>query len=81
MSRLLGSVATGWSLPGVREMFVAVMARAAQRAQNESNIAAIAGDLAAETYGLVKLNEAIQDIAHNTTRFYVIGRRQCRQRF
>jgi chorismate mutase/prephenate dehydratase len=47
---------------------------AAQRAQAEAGVAAIAGDLAAETYGLRKLAEAIQDSANNTTRFLVLGR-------
>ncbi|EED34330.1 P-protein [Luminiphilus syltensis NOR5-1B] len=47
---------------------------AARRAQQDGGVAAIAGDLAAETYGLVALHEAIQDSAYNTTRFLVLGR-------
>ncbi len=47
---------------------------AAQRAQQQRGVAAIAGDLAAETYELRKLAESIQDLVWNTTRFLVLGR-------
>lgn len=47
---------------------------AARRASEETGIAAIAGDIAAETYGLARRAEAIQDSASNTTRFLVLGR-------
>ena len=47
---------------------------AAQRAQNEVGVAAIAGDIAAEIYTLVYRAQAIQDYASNTTRFLVLGR-------
>lgn len=47
---------------------------AAKRASLEAGIAAIAGDLAADTYALEKLAKGIQDIASNTTRFLVLGR-------
>lgn len=47
---------------------------AARRAHESAGVAAIAGDLAAETYNLVKVAEAIQDLANNTTRFLVLGR-------
>jgi chorismate mutase/prephenate dehydratase len=40
----------------------------------DAGIAAIAGDLAADTYVLEKLAKGIQDIASNTTRFLVLGR-------
>ena len=62
------------NLPGVPRDVCRSNGEAAQRAQSEPGVAAIAGDLAVETYQLVKLAEAIQDIAHNTTRFFVIGR-------
>ena len=62
------------NLPGVPRDVCRSNGEAAQRAQSEAGVAAIAGDLAVETYQLVKLAEAIQDIAHNTTRFFVIGR-------
>ncbi len=62
------------NLPGVPRDVCRSNGEAAKRAQTEANVAAIAGDLAIESYSLVKLSEAIQDIAHNTTRFYVIGR-------
>ncbi len=47
---------------------------AARKAQEHLGVAAIAGDLAAQTYQLSKVAEAIQDIASNTTRFLVLGR-------
>ncbi|MEM9256097.1 MAG: prephenate dehydratase [Pseudomonadota bacterium] len=47
---------------------------AARRAAEEAGIAAVAGDMAAELYGLHKLAEHIEDYADNTTRFLVIGR-------
>ena len=61
-------------LPGVPRDVCRINGEAAQRAQSEPGVAAIAGDLAVETYQLTKQAEAIQDIAHNTTRFFVIGR-------
>jgi chorismate mutase/prephenate dehydratase len=39
-------------------------------------VAAIAGDMAADLYGLEKLAEHIEDYADNTTRFLVIGREE-----
>lgn len=62
------------NLPGIPRDVCRSNGEAAKRAQNEPGVAAIAGDLAVENYQLVKLAEAIQDIAHNTTRFFVIGR-------
>ena len=47
---------------------------AARLASISEGIAAIAGDLAAETYDLAKVAKGIQDIASNTTRFLVLGR-------
>jgi chorismate mutase/prephenate dehydratase len=46
---------------------------AAQMAADDPTIAAIAGDLAIERYGLAPVAINIQDLARNTTRFGVIG--------
>lgn len=62
------------NLPGVPRDICRSNGEAAQRALSEPGVAAIAGDLAVEHYELIKLAEAIQDIAHNTTRFFVVGR-------
>ncbi|MCL4721629.1 MAG: prephenate dehydratase [Gammaproteobacteria bacterium] len=50
-------------------------AEGARRARDESGTAAIAGDAAAEVYGLQKLVTDIEDRPDNTTRFLVIGRK------
>jgi chorismate mutase/prephenate dehydratase len=52
---------------------VASNAFAAQRAAEESSIAAICSAAAADAYGLVIIESNIQDIAQNTTRFLVLG--------
>lgn len=49
-------------------------AEAARIAAEQDGIAAIAGDMAAEQYGLNKLAANIEDYANNTTRFLVVGR-------
>ncbi|MBT8143231.1 MAG: prephenate dehydratase [Gammaproteobacteria bacterium] len=49
-------------------------AEGARRARNEANAAAIAGDAAAEVYGLDLIVSNIEDRPDNTTRFLVIGR-------
>jgi chorismate mutase/prephenate dehydratase len=50
-------------------------AEGARRARDEAGTAAIAGDAAAEVYGLNKLFADIEDRPDNTTRFFVIGRK------
>ena len=49
--------------------------RAVQIAKGEPGAAAIAGDLAAEHYGVPVVERNIQDKADNTTRFFVLGRK------
>lgn len=50
-------------------------AEGARRARDEAGTAAIAGDAAAEVYGLEKLVTDIEDRPDNTTRFLVVGRK------
>ena len=61
-------------LDGVEQVEVASNAEGARRARDEAGTAAIAGDAAAEVYGLEKLIADIEDRPDNTTRFLVIGR-------
>ena len=60
-------------LPGVERVPLASNAEAAQRAANEPGTAAIAGEAAAERYGLTVLARSIEDTPNNTTRFLVLG--------
>lgn len=59
--------------PGVEREAVASNAQAAKLAVADASVAAIAGDIAAEQYSLMKLATNIEDQANNTTRFLVIG--------
>ena len=63
------------SLPKVETIPVSSNAAAARRARDEEGTAAIAGDVAAEVYGLKIVIPNIEDHADNTTRFLVIGRK------
>ncbi len=54
-------------------MAVSSNAEAAKRVKGEWNCAAIAGDMAAELYGLTKSAEKIEDRPDNSTRFLIIG--------
>jgi chorismate mutase/prephenate dehydratase len=66
----------GWlaqHLPGVERIPVTSNADAARRAAEETGTAAIAGEAAAERYGLAVLARSIEDDANNTTRFLVLG--------
>ena len=49
--------------------------RAVQLAKQETGTAAVAGELAAEHYGMPIVARNIQDKADNTTRFFVIGKK------
>jgi chorismate mutase/prephenate dehydratase len=60
--------------PAVERVAVSSNGEAARLAAADPGIAAIAGDMAAEQYQLEKLFENIEDSAHNTTRFLIIGR-------
>ena len=62
-------------LPNVEQVPVASNAEAARRARDEQGTAAIAGDTAAEVYGLKILAAEIEDRPDNTTRFFVLGRK------
>ncbi|XZG71553.1 prephenate dehydratase [Chitinibacteraceae bacterium HSL-7] len=57
----------------VERISVASNAYAAQLASEDPEAAAIAGDAAAENFGLVKLAQNIEDEPNNTTRFLVLG--------
>ena len=62
-------------LPGIEQVPVASNAEGARRARDEKGRAAIAGETAAEVYGLKILAAEIEDRADNTTRFLVLGRK------
>ncbi len=66
----------GWlnqNVPGAERIPVASNADAAQRASREQGAAAVAGEAAAERYGLQLLARSIEDDPNNTTRFLVLG--------
>lgn len=65
-------------LPEAEQVAVSSNAEAARRARDEQHTAAIAGEAAAEVYGLDVLVEKIEDRPDNTTRFLVIGARTFR---
>jgi chorismate mutase/prephenate dehydratase len=62
-------------LPGIEQVPVSSNAEGARRARDEKGSAAIAGETAAEVYGLKILAAEIEDRADNTTRFLVLGRK------
>ncbi|MGQ5524325.1 prephenate dehydratase [Chitinimonas sp. PSY-7] len=57
----------------VERVSVSSNAEAARLASLDASCAAIAGDAAAERFGLIKLSENIEDEPNNTTRFLVLG--------
>ncbi len=63
------------NLPAVERVAVASNAEGARRARDEKGTAALAGDTAAEVYGLKILAADIEDRPDNTTRFFVLGRK------
>jgi chorismate mutase / prephenate dehydratase len=62
-------------LPGIERIPVSSNAEAARRARDEDGTAAIAGQAAADVYGLGVIVPEIEDRPDNTTRFLVIGRK------
>lgn len=61
------------NLPHVERVAVASNAEAARRAAEEAGSAAVAGEMAAEHYGLAILASNIEDEPNNTTRFLILG--------
>ncbi len=59
--------------PTVELIAVSSNGEAAKMASEDANTAAVAGDIAAEFYGLSCLESSIQDSSNNTTRFLVIA--------
>ncbi|MEC8501912.1 MAG: prephenate dehydratase domain-containing protein, partial [Pseudomonadota bacterium] len=58
---------------GVPRVVVASNAEAARQAAEDPSIAAIAGEMAADRYGLRMLSTRIEDHPDNKTRFLVLG--------
>lgn len=68
----------GWieqNVPGIPVVEAESTARAAERAAEDGEAAAIAGEFAAEVYGLKILKRHIEDNSNNMTRFWVIGKK------
>ncbi|HEV2268941.1 MAG TPA: prephenate dehydratase [Steroidobacteraceae bacterium] len=68
----------GWlqeHMPAIELVPAASNGEAARRARDERGTAAIAGETAAEIYGLKVLATQIEDRGDNTTRFLVLGRK------
>ena len=66
----------GWldeHLPDVERVAVSSNAEGARRSRDERGSAAIAGESAAQLYGLAILAKEIEDRSDNTTRFLVVG--------
>jgi chorismate mutase/prephenate dehydratase len=62
-------------LPNIEQIPVSSNAEAARRARDEEGTGALAGDAAADVYGLNVLFRDVEDQGDNTTRFLVIGRK------
>ncbi len=60
--------------PDIPKIPMTSNAEAARRVLDEKDAAAIAGEIAAELYGLKILSKKIEDQSDNTTRFIVVGR-------
>ena len=61
------------NLPNVERIATSSNAEAARDAASEPGAVAVAGDMAAERYGLQPLARNIEDEPNNTTRFLVLG--------
>jgi chorismate mutase / prephenate dehydratase len=61
------------NVPRAERVAVSSNAEAARRAAGEPGAAAVAGEMAAEHYGLAILASNIEDEPNNTTRFLIIG--------
>jgi len=61
-------------LAGAERISVSSNAEGARLAGEEEGAAAIAGQAAAELYGLTNLESNIEDDPNNTTRFFILGR-------
>ena len=61
------------NVPKAERVAVSSNAEAARRAAEEAGSAAVAGEMAAEHYGLTILASNIEDEPNNTTRFLVLG--------
>lgn len=62
--------------PQAERVALSSNAEAARRVASEWHSAAVAGEMAAEQYGLTILHANIEDNPSNTTRFLIIGREQ-----
>ncbi|MBC7503334.1 MAG: prephenate dehydratase [Herminiimonas sp.] len=60
--------------PNIERQPVASNAEAARMASEDPTIAAIAGEIAVQTYNLQVISAHVQDDPHNRTRFAVVGR-------
>ncbi len=60
-------------LPGITRVAVVSNGEAARLAAGDESAAAVAGEIAAELYGLQRLHDHIEDEPDNTTRFLVIA--------
>ncbi len=62
------------NFPTLSKRECASNAQAAEAARDEAGVAAIAGEFAAEIYGLKVVASSIQDHSHNSTRFLILHR-------
>ena len=62
------------NLPGIKIVEVDSTSESARLASLEKRSAAITGKWAAEMYGLNVLRSHVEDLAHNSTRFLIIGK-------
>lgn len=63
--------------PDAELVSVSSTTRACEVAREEDNAGAIAHSAAAAAYGLTIVHKNIEDLAHNVTRFVVLGRETC----